>query len=188
MNPSTKHPDSAKLALFAGSDLALGPRILTAWHIRGCAACAAQVKEFQAARSELNNAGEAIPEALSGMDWSVLEGEIRANVRLGLSVGMLAGDSKENQPIPIARWRWAAVCVALMFVFLAGRQLRTPAGDSDRTAATISNPARGEESKIQLLVPVSDTGRTEADFSGGARSRAIDADTGQVTLQQVYAQ
>jgi hypothetical protein len=36
------------------------------------------------------------------------------------------------------------------------------------------------------LLPVA--GTVEADFTGAVRSRAIDAETGQVTLEQVYAQ
>jgi hypothetical protein len=54
------------------------------------------------------------------------------------------------------------------------------AGRTTQTAVAPAAPGRAE------LMPVA--GPAQADFSGTITSRSFDAESGQVTLQQVYAQ
>jgi hypothetical protein len=82
-----------------------------------------------------------------------------------------------------------------VFVLGAGWWLGTPRHTPTPVVQSVLTlPVEGDDSGtaqapgFELLVPASDTARTEADFNGGTRARLIDGETGRVTLQQVYAQ
>lgn len=158
-----------------------------------------------------------VPPVENDPAWTALEAEMRANIRLGLTAGSLAsrpsqseeegekeeGAADENvlSPVPFSPWRWAVVCGAMVFVLTAGWWLRSPGGSQlpVASAPALEIPtvglgrhggaqSAGQEAAIQLLVPVANVSRTETDFDGSTRSRVIDGETGQVTLQQVYVQ
>jgi len=200
--PSQRHIDSATLALLAGGELPFGQSVRAGWHVRLCARCRAQLERFRRLREMLH--AEAAEQTefeteLPGIAWDALEAEMRANIRLGLTAGALAGDETVTQsirPLAVPLWRWATVCATLGFVLGAGWWLSGPGRlgtpvvssvlrvtpDLDLTDAAAAPPV------FEPLAPASDAVRTEADFSGATRVRLIDADTGRVTLQQVYAQ
>jgi hypothetical protein len=196
------HPDAPTLALLAGGELPFWRRWSAAWHVRLCSQCQTELRQFRALRAALP--AEALDEsaaadALPGVAWSVFEAEMRANIRLGLAAGALAGEPESvPQPAPAAAvpfWRWATVCGALVFVLGAGWWLGTPRHTPTPVVQSVLTlPVEGDDSGtaqapgFELLVPASDTARTEADFNGGTRARLIDGETGRVTLQQVYAQ
>jgi hypothetical protein len=201
------HPDGPTLALLAGGELPLWRRWRAAWHVRLCSLCQAELRHFRALRAALP--ADALDEddtaaALPGVAWSVFEAEMRANIRLGLAAGALAGGPEGGasegalQPAPPVRvpfWRWAAVAGAMMFVLGAGWWLGAPRHAPTPVVSSVLKVApEGADSgpaptpAIELLVPASDTVRTEADFNGGTRARLIDGETGRVVLQQVYAE
>jgi hypothetical protein len=196
------HPDAPTLALLAGGELPFWRRWSPAWHVRFCSHCQAELRQFRALRAALP--AEALDEsaaadALPGVAWSVFEAEMRANIRLGLAAGALAGEPESvpqpAPPAPVPFWRWATVCGALVFVLGAGWWLGTPRHTPTPVVQSVLTlPVEGEDSGtaqapgFELLVPASDTARTEADFNGATRARLIDGETGRVTLQQVYAQ
>jgi hypothetical protein len=205
MKPDARHPKQSMLALLSGGDLAWSEALAARWHVHFCPQCKRQLAEFRSARMELGLVSAADwQQPLDGQPgesdsaWNALEAEMRANIRLGLTAGSLAsGPSEAGQaalPLsPPAPWRWAVVCGALVFVLTAGWWLRS-SSSVPLPMASVPGwqvPAvetAGQASGIQLLVPVADVSRTETDFDGSTRSRVIDGETGQVTLQQVYVE
>ncbi len=208
MRIDARHPAPSLLALLSGGDLPFLAALRTRWHLRSCERCAREFEAFRSASAELKlDAAAEAPHSLDGEAtifdpaWNALEAEMRANIRLGLTAGSLASGSlvggaddglaADAAPMPYAPWRWAAVCGAVVFVLLAGWSLRSPGGvpvaSSPLKEMHFTEPA-GQDARIQLLVPVAGVSRTETDFDGSTRSRVIDSETGQVTLQQVYVQ
>jgi hypothetical protein len=209
MKPDTRHLEPSTLALLAGGDLAWREAVLARGHVHFCPQCKRQLAEFRSARMEMGLVSAADwRQPLDGQPgesdpaWNALEAEMRANIRLGLTAGSLASGASEHGeaafPLsPPAPWRWAVVCGALVFVLTAGWWLRSPGSAPLPMAAVpawqvpVAEPAAqglGNGAGIQLLVPVADVSRTETDFDGSTRSRVIDGETGQVTLQQVYVE
>ena len=76
-----KHPSESELALFAGNEYGRISRFLLNRHVRECRECTAAVARFEMLRAEMAEA--AIPD----LDWSRLESEMRANIRLGIEAG-----------------------------------------------------------------------------------------------------
>ena len=208
MKPELRHPEQIKLALLADGGLAWTEELAARWHVRFCPRCKAQVEAFRTDRIELGTTVGADSRQPSdgrqgenGFAWNALEAEMRANIRLGLTVGSLASGHSESEetaeatpPRPsFAPWRWAVVCGAMMFVLTAGWWLRSAGGARLPVASSpvwempAEDPA-GRGADNQLLVPVANVSRTETDFDGSTRSRVIDGETGQVTLQQVYVE
>lgn len=196
------HLDAPTLALLAGGELPFWRRWNAAWHVRFCSHCQAEWRKFRVLRAALP--AEALDEsaaadALPGVAWSVFEAEMRANIRLGLTAGALAGEPESvpqpAPPTPVPFWRWATVCGALVFVLGAGWWLGTPRHTPTPVVQSVLTlPVEGEDADaappagFELLIPTSGAARTEADFNGATRARLIDGETGRVTLQQVYAQ
>lgn len=208
MKANTIHPAPSTLALLSGGDLPFLAALKTRWHLHACERCARDYEAFLSARAELKlDAAAADGESVEcDPAWQSLEAEMRANIRLGLTAGSLAegagasgsfaSGTGDEEPavaatVPYAQWRWAAVCAAVIFVVLAGWSLRSSGGMPVASAPvpeTHFTERAGQGARIQLLVPVSDVSRTETDFDGSTRSRVIDSETGQVTLQQVYVE
>lgn len=195
------HPDAPTLALLAGGDLPFWPRWKARWHVRLCPLCQAELQQFRSLRAALKSGAldPAAPE-IPDLDWSTFEAEMRANIRLGLAAGALAGEGESGSlpapPVPVPLWRWATVCAALVFVLGAGWWLNAPHhAPTPVVSSVLKVPAEGEAFEapsqtpgFELLAPASAAVRTEADFNGGTRARLIDGETGRVTLQQVYAE
>ena len=202
MKPDTRHIEQSTLALLAGGDLAWSEAWAVRWHVHFCPQCKRQLAEFRSARMETGLiAGADLREPLDGqpgesdLAWNALEAEMRANIRLGLTAGSLASgpfEAGETVPAPYAPWRWAVVCGAMAFVLTAGWWLRSSGGAPLPMASVpeweSSGQGAGQGAGIQLLVPVANVSRTETGFDGSTRSRVIDGETGQVTLQQVYVE
>ena len=209
MKPDARHPEQSTLALLAGDDLAWPEALTARWHVRFCPQCTGQLEELRSARTELGVVGRADwQRPMDGQQieidpaWNALAAEMRANIRLGLTAGSLASSASESEagdidvrlPLPFAPWRWAVVGGALVFVLTAGWWLRSPGGDAPlpmASAPTWEVPTAehiGQGARLQLLVPVANVSHTETDFDGSTRSRVIDGETGQVTLQQVYVE
>jgi len=212
MRSDARHPGQESLALLAGGDLAWRESLNARWHLQFCPQCKIQFEKFRADRKELDAIGTSDwPQAPAGRQdlsdpaWTALAAEMRANIRLGLTAGSLASSLSESEdgdidipsPMVFAPWRWAVVCGALVFVLTAGWWLR-PSGGAPLPVASapawelpMTEQARqvaGPGAGLQLMVPVSNVSRTETDFGGSTRSRVIDGETGQVTLQQVYVE
>ena len=206
MRSGARHPEQVTLALLAGGDLAWPEALNARWHVQFCPQCKIQFEKFRADRMDLGVVGAsdwrqapAGQQVESDPTWNALAAEMRANIRLGLTAGSLASSLSESEesdidvpaPSAFAPWRWAVVSGALVFVLTAGWWLRSSGGAPMPVASApawelpMAEPM-GSPAGIQLLVPVANSSRTETDFGGSTRSRVIDGETGQVTLQQVY--
>ena len=103
------HPDSAMLALHAGGDLGWFTAWKTAHHVAGCADCRDEIEAFRGMRALLPEL-HAMPE----LPWNRIAGEMRANIRLGLSAGECVRDTAPpEREAPLFGGFRAAIAMAL---------------------------------------------------------------------------
>lgn len=199
-----KHPGEAALALFAGGELGVWPRLRVARHVRSCEQCSRAVEEFRELREvTLAQVGEVPPH----VNWNALALEMKANIRVGLAAGACVGE----EPSRFApRWRGPAFVLPALLLILAGWLLQTLP-----PALRHATPAQRAQQQAVSAVPLSDV-VLEADSEGvgvesdghafalryrnaqnvllsvrgenSVRARYVDSETGQVTITHVYAQ
>jgi hypothetical protein len=182
------------LALHAGGDLGIWTGWLVARHVARCRQCRSQVAVFHEAIGLLRSEADELP---PGLNWRNLASEMTANIHVGLAAGECIG---VDEPEPKPLWfRTAAVAPALALV-LFGFLLQRPqprVWQPQWVEGTVIGAVDGaielrhgnrmlslrgpEEGKATYLVKV-------ADAQGGLQSGYVDPDTGQVTIQNVYAQ
>jgi hypothetical protein len=193
------HPSQELLALLAGGDATLGDRLGWAWHTRRCLRCRTQLAALRADIRDLRLISDEMP---ADLDWPALASEMKANIRLGLSAGALVGDIEDEIAAPAEpiRWRAAVVLASLAVVVGAGLLLHQPVPAPPPVAVFQPSPAilleanpsgievQQHGSAMTLLAPGSGTAVTNADWGGSLRTRFVDADSGQVTIQNVYAE
>ncbi|MBI4889892.1 MAG: hypothetical protein HY821_04650 [Acidobacteria bacterium] len=193
------HPTLGQLALLAGGECGRAARLRLGWHLRSCENCRVQVEQFRNGRAALRAEAEALP---AGLDWAVLEAEMRANVRLGLAAGAVVGKPRETGRTEFqigAGWRLAVVLGSMAFVGLAGWMLRAPqhglqAVAPAETVQLILDARpdglalRNQDSAVTLIAPSRRPVATAVSWDGGGSARFVDADTGQVTIYDVSAQ
>lgn len=215
-----RHPSAANLALAAGGDLPFAQALLVRLHMSGCSRCRQQYRAFVQLRQDTAAALSTPP---PGFDWGRLEAEMRANIRLGLTAGAIAGPvlpdesdvaalapAREQSAPPAAakpskplRWSlasaWlpgAAVAASLVLVVALVWVLSNPpatfAPDRVNGAAPVLTAVdSGLEVRLQgaaltLLAPPAGRGSLAVDLGAGARAEYVDAETGQMTIHQVY--
>ena len=192
-----KHSSTEQLALYAGGDLGLLARIATGLHVSRCPHCRQEVERFAASRRDLNAMAEELPE---GLDWDRLAAEMRANVRLGLEAGSIAG-SVMDEPRKIQEplgWRAAFVLAAGTMVIITGWFLHVSPQDQARIALAtppaagiyIEATQSGVELKdnggaMALRAPESQPVMLTVSAGGSVNARYVDSETGQVTINNV---
>lgn len=187
-----KHPGEEILALYAASDLPLWRQWATGWHVRRCGQCRAEVIEFRRTREELENeAGAWMPAA----DWERLAAEMLANIRVGLAAGQcIRGPAPERRRRPLVRA--AAVAVPLIALTLAGfwlqlHRLRTAAPSWEESilleASSGGIELRQGDRVLILQHPEGKRVTHSGSVQGSLQAHWVDAETGQVTIQNVYA-
>lgn len=193
----TSHPGPEQLALFAGNDLPAWSALRVRVHLYGCAHCSAEVAALRLARQELRHRAVELPEDL---DWSALEAEMGANIRLGLSAGAIVDRPAlvEASPLPEpAGWRLAVVLASLSFVAVAGWWLRNPVNlrpVADPGVSVLSEAGpdglalQNRGAALTLLNHSAQPAVTTVSWDGGARASFVDSETGQVTIHHVSAQ
>ena len=189
------HPGDNQLALFSGSESSGLERLRVWWHVRACDRCWREVEAMREnaalLRNRLRTSAAQFP---AGLDWDRLAAEMTANIHVGLEAGECVGSVAQRKP-NIIGWRPAAA-MAGMSLMLAGawwlnlpRSKRLAAKQSPveiRTSATglevkengsalILMHTRGQQAPIIVSTP------------GSLRARYVDQDTGQVTINNVYA-
>ncbi len=189
-----RHPETSKLALFAGGDLGLLARIATSLHVSRCGQCREEVERFATARRELNIMAEEMPE---GLDWDRLAAEMSANVRLGLEAGSIVDVPRHVQE-PLG-WRAAFVLAAGTVVIITGWFLHVSPQDQAKIAqvlppavgisieATQSGVELKEENgaAMKLRAPESQPVMLTVSAEGSVNARYVDSETGQVTINNV---
>lgn len=202
-----KHPSAAKLALAAGGDLPFVQALLVKLHVSGCARCRQQHEAFVQLRGDT---AAALGEAPAGLDWERLEAEMRANIRLGLTAGAIAGHAVAheqdepaapaaaplNWPLASAWLPGAAVAGSLalvvVLVWVLGHPPTTFAPDRSNGAAPVLTAVdtgievRLRGAALTLLAPPSGHASLAVDLGAGARAEYVDAETGQMTIHQVF--
>lgn len=188
------HPAQAELALFAGGDLGW----LEQWRVRShtsrCAACRDEVARFRRASAGLAEAAGELPPALH---WSALAAEMRGNIRLGVDAGALVAPAASRTET--LGWRAAAALAALTLIIVSGWWLYVPRIQRQQAADLgVSVAVKGDgveltdgAGTLMLMHPKSTdpgdvTVSVEAD--GAARARYVDEQSGQVTINNVYAE
>lgn len=193
-----KHPSEEQLALFAGGELSLLERWIVQRHVSGCAACEAIVQDYRdvslVLREELNR----MPERLN---WERLAAEMTANIRVGVAAGECVA--------PVIRkaeafgWRTAAAIGGAAVVVIGAWFLNVPASykqaarpgvirpigpDVTLQATEASIELRKNGSQLVLMHPNGNEGTAlYGSAPGSLRVSFVDKDTGQVTINRVYA-
>ena len=202
-----QHPAADRLALYAGGDLPFVEGWRVRWHVRGCAACAAEAARFAQLREQLAAASGELPE---GLQWDRLAAEMTGNIRVGLAAAEAI--QRPARPAAAFGWRPAAAFAAASVVITAAWLLNAPPATTQALGRAFGKIARWEtgapkpepgvvveatlagvevrENGSTLAVsnrglrPVAVSVRTQ----GSAEARYIDNDTGQVTITSVYVQ
>lgn len=188
-----KHPTESELALYAGGDLGVLARWRMAGHVAACPACARAVASFSEIARGLRRDAGTVPE---GLHWGSLAAEMRANIRLGVDAGaVVAAPVPAREPIG---WKAAVVFAALTAVIVSGWWLYLPRlqPKAPETGVTVAAQGDGVELRegagMLLLMHPKPAGPGDVlysvDAEGGARARFVDEQSGQVTINNVYAE
>jgi len=188
------HPALAELALFAGGDHGVFSGWRIRLHLNRCERCREEVRAFREAREKAVDLAGALPE---GLNWQRLAGEMTANIRVGLA----AAECVPVRPAPERRlgWRPVTALASATMLVATGWWLTMPRPNLG-TAGVKAQPA--PEAVVNASsggIELNRNGRTltllnsgEAvvlvNAQGTARSRYVDSETGQVTINHVYTE
>jgi len=186
------HPNEIQLSLYAGGDVSLLERIRTGLHIRGCESCLAEVESLRRGRAELRRAADELPDNLN---WERLASEITGNIRVGLAAGACVAPvvGKSDR----LGWRAAVVLASGTALIMTAWWLNIPRakhltanGNGVRLEATASGiEMKQNGGALVLLNQNAGSGSTVfVSTPGSLRARYVNAETGQVTINNVYAQ
>lgn len=202
-----RHPSAAKLALAAGGDLPFVQALLVKLHVSGCSRCRQQHRALVQLREHAAASLGTLP---PGLQWDRLEAEMRANIRLGLTAGAIAGHAlapgpEEAEPPAAAPLNWslasawlpgAAVVASLTLVVALVWVLSHPPTSfaPDRvngaapmlTAVDSGIEVRLRGAALTLLAPPAGHASVAVNLGAGARAEYVDAETGQMTIHQVF--
>ncbi len=187
-----KHPNQATLALQAGGDLGFIARWRTERHLSKCGRCREEVAAFGGMREMLPELAE-IPE----ISWNRLAAEMKANIRLGLA----AGECVRTDETPLRDSRLftsgrAVVAFASVVVLLVtGMVLQHPSPMVAREyeGTVVQSTANGIQVReggqaLGLLNGGAQNVMYSVNAQGSMGARYLDRETGQVTINNVYAQ
>ena len=211
-----RHPDEARLALYAGGDLGFFERIRVGGHMRSCAACRSAIDSYRESSKVLRRKCAELPE---GLDWDRLAAEMTGNIRVGLAAGECVASARA--PERRLSWKPALAVLGVSMVMVSAWWLNFPEPQRDNLARGVQRIWKPElrrapsvagafdpgvylevdragiqfrengsamtlkrPSSVSETVPVVVTVNTQ----GSMRASYIDADTGQVTINNVIAQ
>lgn len=187
-----KHPSQAILALHAGGDLGVFARWRAERHLAGCERCREDVAGYTELRVVLPDLGET-PE----LPWTRLASEMKANIRLGLAAGECV--RAEEKPLRQSLFSGARAAVAVASVvalLVTGFVLEHPAPvpasidgvELRTTAAGDGIQVRDGSHALRLLHPGAHNVTYSVGAQGSMRARYVDPETGNVTVNNVYAE
>jgi hypothetical protein len=185
------HPGDRQLASFSGNESSGLERLRVWWHVRDCDRCRREVDAMQANTALLRTSAARLP---AGLNWDRLAAEMTANIHVGLEAGECVGSMAKRKPKMIG-WRPVAATAGMGLMLATAWWLNPPRQNGSvvkhspveiRTSATglevkengstlILMHTRGQQAPIIVSTP------------GSLRARYVDQDTGQVTINNVYA-
>jgi len=187
------HPTQSELALYAGRDVSLLRRLQLRLHLRNCERCALEVDRFAETARSVQIERFELP---AHVNWDRLAAEMTANIRLGVEAGECVGPRQ----VMADRFGWRTVVAAacLSGLLVAGWTLNIPV----KPAAPVIRATQVEIRATPGGIEMHDNGGTLTlmHVRGGAqkpvivstpgslRSRYVDEETGQVTINNVYAE
>ena len=187
------HPSQSTVALYAGQDLGWFGRRRVERHLAACSACRGEVEAFASLRDDMAELSELPP-----ISWNRLAAEMKANIRLGLAAGECVRGEHSVAPLAwLSGARALVACASVVALLVAGLFLQRPtppsapavAGDSAVLRATANGIELNQGGQSLSLLHVH---AGEVTYSAGAqgsmRARYVDADTGNVTINNVYVQ
>jgi hypothetical protein len=178
--------------LYAGGDLGMFDNWRVRGHVRGCPQCNAEVEAFRSAGHALRGEAHELPREVN---WNRLAAEMKANIRVGLAAGQCVGP--DPQAVQPAGWRVAVVLASMALVMVSGWWLQLPKPPAAELAhaqgivldSTESGVRLQEgEGALTLMNPGSNSVMVSVSMEGSLRARYVDSETGQVTINNVYAQ
>jgi hypothetical protein len=188
------HPSESQLALFAGGELGWVERFRVMRHLRSCASCPDILERYRQCAAELNRLREELP---PGLVWDRLANEMTGNIRVGLA----AAECISGRPGKPSRldWRPAAAMAMLTLVLAVAWWFNLP---SRRLPAHTMRAAEGvvlqytpsglevkeNGNALTLMHPKGGQRTISVSSPGLLRVRYVDGDTGQITINNVYAE
>jgi len=182
------HPDHTRLALLAGGDLGFWPAISTRMHVSGCEYCQSQMEAFRQTRQLIADAAKDLP---PGLDWNRLAEEMTGNIRVGLAAGECVGGYPVRSRFHL-RWNGALAATALAGIFIVGFWLNLPEQQAQHLRTSLERimgrGAAAPETRPSISYVPPDNGAVVVSVStrGAVAARAMDDDTGQTTITEVY--
>jgi hypothetical protein len=186
-----KHPNQAALALYAGGDLGFFARWRTERHLAKCESCGEEVASFQATREIVTDLSE-IPD----IPWNRMAAEMKANIRLGLAAGecVRVSETPLRERRIFTGVRAAVALASIVTLAITGLVMEPRTGEKPVDDHTV---LQGIHNGIEVggggrAFRLMNTGATEVtlspDAEGAMGARYVDPDTGQVTINKVYAE
>lgn len=199
----TRHLPDSDIALAAQGDLPVGAQLKARAHCVVCASCRARLEAYREDRARVRTAVDSFTLPRS-VNMASLEDEMFANIRVGLEVSEIFEPMREAREQATFSWRGAAAIAALTAIVMTGWYLgagpgrylrgnpsavaRVDKGDlvlhADEYGVGFETNGRG----IVLRNASTSSARFEVGLEGSVRTSAVDADSDQVTVSQVYVE
>ena len=129
-----------------------------------------------------------------GLDWTRLAGEMKANIHVGLAAGRCVAPAEPERRAPLGRV--AALLAPVLLLLLVGFWLQRPGHKPPspqwEEGTVIEASGGGIELRqggrmLSLRHPEAANVTYTGSAQGSMRARYVDSETGQVTIQNVYA-
>jgi hypothetical protein len=184
------HPADFQLALYAGDDLNVWDRWQVGRHVAQCDSCRREIESIQHVAAQLRVEAAEMP---AGLQWGRLAAEMAANIHLGLEAGECIG-TPARRPVR-NHWRAVAVTAGMTFLLVGAWWLNPHSKPQEHSIQAAGIEMRATPSGIELnenghaLTLLHTRGGQKPiiiSSPGTLRSRFVDNETGQVTINNVY--
>lgn len=175
-------------------DLGFRERWQVSRHLRLCSECRAEIEAFRSAAVDLRGESEALPH---GLNWDRLAAEMTANINVGLEAADCVAQVRPR--LAWAGWRGAAVVAAMSILVLVAYVLNPPPRRAEHALTAPRVEMRNTSTGLELnengsaLVLLHGRGMQSQrplilSSPGSLRARFVDNETGQITINNVYAE
>lgn len=192
-----KHPGENQLALFAGGELSLLEQWKVKRHVGRCTACETIVQDYREVETLLRRELNELPERLN---WNSLASEMTGNIRVGVAAGECVALVRKPDGF---KWGTAVALGGVTALVLGGIlfnaaptfQRGGKPGVVRSIGPGITLEAKHDAiewrkagSQLMLMHPNGNEGTAlYGSAPGSLRVSFVDKDTGQVTINRVYA-